>query len=412
MSRRYAATLAIVAVIVLTAGLLLRSRLYSTPVETAPPSEASTLRQLSQEAQLRRSAAFVAGQATTVASSTEYVSATGASGVWWRRDTLLSTTRASPIVAIPRSSIPAAPAQRGDTVRRAVTVAGDSTRRGWVVVVGRDASGEVISAQFLAGGMTTTTCASTRVQRYVLGAPLDARFAGAGVFGIEGTALGLAIWCDGEVVAVPAGEVRRLMAARPDAGLESTLGFRVALPSGLVRSFVGADSALLVTFVRAESAARDAGLRAGDVLVAIGGRPATSETARATIASDVAPDSVVVVRRRDRRTETVVVRRPTAAGGDPLGVELGAPAAPRGMPITRVRAGSPGAIAGLRAGDRLVSVGSTAVTSAATAERLLASVGGDASPTLVVVDREDGEHALLVGTRPTAAATDSIAADR
>jgi S1-C subfamily serine protease len=414
VNRQYVATLAGIALIVLTAGLLLRSRLYSTPVETAPPSEASTLRQMSQEAQLRRSAAFVAEQVMAVAPSAEYVPATGASGVWWSRDTLLSTTRARPLVALARRDVMAGTEQRADSGGRPVTIAGDSIHRAWVVVVGRDAGGDVISAQFLAGGRTTTSCASERVQRYVLGAPLDARFAGAGVFSIDGAALGLAVWCNGEVVAVPTGEVRRLLGERPDTALESTLGFRVAEPGPHVRAVVGSDSAVLVTFVRARSAARESGLRAGDVLFAIDGAPATAETVRSKLGTSVSPESLVVARRSNGRTETVVLRDTAAVGeDDALGVELDDAESRRGLPIARVHAGSLAASAGLRAGDRLVSIGSTAVTSAATAQRLLASAVGEEAPTLVVVDREDGEHALLVGAQVApSSVSDSTAADR
>jgi membrane-associated protease RseP (regulator of RpoE activity) len=414
VSRRYVAALAAVAVTILAIGLLVRSQLYSTPVDTSPPSEATTLRQLSQEAQLRRSAAFIAEQVMAVAPSAEYVSVTGTSGVWWTRDTLLSSMPARPLVAVAREAIPVVPAQRGDTVRRAVTFAGDSTRRGWVVVVGRDAGGDVISAQFLAGGLTTATCAGAGLERYVLGAPLDERFAGAGVFGVDGALLGLAVWCDDEVVAVPAFEVRRLLATPPDQALESALGFRVAPPGPLVRTLVESDSAALVSFVRSGSAASDAGLRTGDVLVTIGGRPATLVTVRASIGPGLFPDSLVVARRQAGRTETVVVRRSAASrNNERLGVELASSSSPRGVPIARVRAGSPAARAGLLAGDRLVSIGSTVVTSAATAQPLLASAAGDARPTLVVVDREGGEHALLVAASPlSAGATDSVSADR
>ena len=408
------AALAAVAVAILVVGLLVRSRLYSTPVDTSPPSEATTLRQLSQEAQLRRSAAFIAEQVIAVAPSAQYVAVTGTSGLWWTRDTLLSSTPARPVVVVAREAIPVAPAQRGDTVRRAVTFVGDSARGGWVVMVGRNAAGDVISAQFLAGGRTTATCAGAGVERYVLGAPLDEQFAGAGVFGVDGALLGLAVWCDDEVVAVPVFEVRRLLGTPGEPVLESALGFRLALPRPLVRSLVASDSAALVSFVRAGSAARDAGLRAGDVLVTIDGRPATAETLRATMGPGLFADSLVVARRQAGRTETVVVRRSAAGRNDArLGVELAGSSSPRGVPIARVRAGSPAARAGLLAGDRMVSVGSTEVTSAAAAERLLASADDDARPTVVVVDREDGEHALLVSAAPvSAAATDSASAGR
>ena len=411
VSRRYVGSLAVVAVLVLTGGLLLRSRLYPTPIETAPPSEASTLQQLSQEAQLRRTAAYVAGQVQAMAANVQYVPATGASGLWWTPDTLLSSSRTRSIVPITRAELSAEGAEPVDSARRGIVVAPDSTDAGRIVLAGRDSGGAVISAQFLASGRATTTCDGARVQRYVLGAPLDGSLAGAGVFRLDGSVLGLAVWCDGALVAVPAHEVRRLLAERRDSTLESGLGFGVASASPLVRSFVGSDTALLVTFVGAGSAADDAGLEAGDVIVAVDGRAATAAAERITAAPATPTDSLVLVRRRERGVATVVLRSAAdSVSSQTFGVELRTPAASRGVPVARIRSGSPAARAGLRAGDRLVRVGSTDVTSSSAAGALLATAGGDAAPTLVVVAREDGEHALLVAAQAPAAAADSASA--
>ena len=418
MSRRYVGSLAGVAVLLLAGGLLLRSRLYPTPVDTAPPSEASSLRQLSQEGQLRRTAEYLAGQVAAMATNVQYVPATGASGLWWTPDTLLSSTRARAIVPITRGPAPAGATLSADSVRRAVVFAPDSTDVGWIVLAGRDSGGEVISAQFVAGGRATTTCGGASIQRYVLGAPLDGSLAGAGVFRLDGSVLGLALWCDGELVAVPTWEVRRLLGERRAPPIESPLGFRLATASPLVRSFVGSDTALLVTFVRAGSAAADGGLEAGDVLLAIHGEAATAALARLTAGSPTPTDSpetdsLVIVRRREGDVATLTLR-PSAedTAGPGLGVVLARSAAPQGVPVARIRSGSPAARAGVRPGDRLVRVGSSPVTSAATADRLLAAAGGDERPTLVVVAREDGEHALLVTANVSAAAADSAAADR
>ena len=161
VSRRYIGSLAGVAVLLLAGGLLLRSRLYPTPVDTAPPSEASSLRQLSQEGQLRRTAEYVAEQVAAMATNVQYVPATGASGLWWTPDTLLSSMPARTIVPITRGPAPGGGTLPADSVRRAIVIASDSTDVGWIVVAGRDSAGQVISAQFLAGGRATTTCGSS-----------------------------------------------------------------------------------------------------------------------------------------------------------------------------------------------------------------------------------------------------------
>ena len=407
VSRRYVGTLAGVAVLVLAGGLLLRSRLYPTPVETDPPSEASSLRQLSQEGQLRRTAAYVAERVAAMATNVQYVPATGASGLWWTPDTLLSSTLARAIVPITRPPSLAGETQRADSIRRGIVIAPDSTDVGWIVLAGRDSGGGVISAQFLAGGRAAITCDGASIERYVLGAPLDGSLAGAGVFRLDGTVLGLAVWCDGELVAVPARQIRRLLVERSAIPVESALGFRVAAASPLVRSFVGSDTALLVTFVRAGSVADDGGLEAGDVLLAIDGGAATASTERLSAGPSAPTDSMVILRRREGGVATVTLRpAPEDVDGAAFGVELATSVVPRGVPVARIRSGSPAARAGLRPGDRLVRVESTAVTSAEAAERLLAAAGGGGRATLVVVTREDGEHALLVTAEAPVGAAD------
>jgi hypothetical protein len=94
VSRRYVATLAVIAALVLSIGLVARHLLEpdDAPV-TAPPSQAAQLQQLSQEGQLRRSAAFVAERVTASAEQVEFVPSVGASGVRWRRDSVLTTDR-------------------------------------------------------------------------------------------------------------------------------------------------------------------------------------------------------------------------------------------------------------------------------------------------------------------------------
>jgi hypothetical protein len=52
-----------------------------------------------------------------------------------------------------------------------------------------------------------------------------------------------------------------------------------------------------------------------------------------------------------------------------------------------------------------VRVGETAVTSPAEVDRLLAQASASRGPTLVVVDRDDGEHGMLLGGGAVAAET-------
>jgi len=93
------------------------------------------------------------------------------------------------------------------------------------------------------------------------------------------------------------------------------LGVQITELTRGLRSWVGApqDAGVLVGDVRPDSAGGRAGLRIGDVIVAIGGRPvATAEDIRAALAANNEGDSVELEIVRDRRPAilAVIVPRP------------------------------------------------------------------------------------------------------
>lgn len=406
MSRRYLAALAVAAALVLSVGVFVRARLRhdDRPPPAAPPSQAAVLQQLSQEGELRRMSAFFAERVAAVAGFVEYLPAVGAAGVRWAGDTIVSTGPAEVVTPVRRP--PDVPPS--DSLRRPVTLAADTVRRDWLLVVGRDALGGVISTAGLSGGRTRADCAGRPVETYVLGAPLDRALAGAGVFNLDGEALGLVVRCGERVAAIPAREVTRLLAAgglEPDPA-RTPLGLAVTSLDGPGRGALAAaanDSGLFVTAVRRGGAADVAGLRVGDVLLAVGGRPATADVARALVGPRSPADTVAVLRRRGRATATVRIVARADSAPAPAGVGLTfTPPAARGVPVTAVRPGSAAAAAGLRPGDRLLRVGEAPVTAPAAAERLLAAAGAatgaaaGASPTLLVFERDSVERGVLV----------------
>lgn len=406
VSRRYLAALAVAACVVLGLGLFVRNVLLrdDTPTPAAPPSQAAVFQQLTREGQLRRMSAYVAERVTAAAEFVEYVPSANASGVRWANDTVVTTDAAR--VAIPVRVASA------DTAHAAVTLAVDSVRRDWVLVVGRRADGQVISATGLAGGRITAECAGRTVEEYVLGVPLDDRLAGAGLFNLEGEALGMAVRCGDRVAALPARELGRLLANDGGASdpARNTLGLALTPLDGAARTYFGTDSGLLVTAVRRGGPADVAGLRAGDVIAAVDGRPVAGDTDRRTLEATAPADSHTVVRRRGTAAATVRLAAPAAGtpamatgADDGLGITVAAAAPARGVAITAVRPGSAAAAAGLQAGDRLLRVGDTPVTSAAVAERLLAAAGGNA-PTFVVFDRDAVERGALLPARQGAPA--------
>jgi hypothetical protein len=205
VNRGYVATLAGIAVILLLGGLLTRS--WLTPTETpstaAPPSQATAMQQLSMEGQMRRTATFVAERVAATATSVAYVAEAGASGVRWNRDTVLTADSVTIVRALVRPA--------SDSTLRLATIAPDTVRRDWLLIVARDSANRVLSTTSLAGGRSSVDCGGRPVETYVLGAPIDERFAGGGIFNVAGEMLGMATWCGGRLRALPVSELRRLL---------------------------------------------------------------------------------------------------------------------------------------------------------------------------------------------------------
>lgn len=398
VSRRYLATLALAAFAILSVGLLIRRRLLPTDRSPAtPPSEASALQQLTQEGQLRRMSQFLAERVSAVAPQVEYRPEAGAAGVRWGGDIVLSTLPGRPLVALRASP--------ADSARPPIIVAaGDSVRRDWVLVVGRRADGQLLSAAGLAGGRLIRRCAGRDVEEYVLGIPLHDHFAGGGLFDVSGRTLGVVVRCAGGVAAIPAREVTRLLADTGSASQRArdAYGLLLAPLDERARSYFAIDSGLLVTEIRRGGPADVAGLRAGDVVVAIDERRVVAAEDIAALDTTAAPaGGHRIARRRANAIATVRLAAPggessadaAAANGD-LGISFAPAALARGVPVAGIRPGSVAAAAGLRTGDRLLRVGDASVASPVAAQRLLVAPRG--GPLFIVFERDSVERGVLV----------------
>jgi S1-C subfamily serine protease len=398
VNRRYIASLAVAAVFTLIAGLLARQRLR--PAEpsaaVAPPSEASALQQLSQEGQVRRLSSFLSARATDVAALVEYVPASNASGLRWRSvDTLITTFADRPIVMLRVT--------RTDTTRAPVIAPSDSLRGEWALVVARRRDGGVVTTAGVVGGRLTTTCAGRDVQEYVLGVPISDGFAGAGLFDLDGRAIGIIARCGRRLIALPAGEMARLLSDPDSSGrrLRSRFGVTVRPLDGAARSYFGADSGLLVTEVGNDTPAELAGWLPGDIIAQIDGVSIDSVVPSAVLDSLASADSHVVVIQRGGASRTT---RLSSSAGDSLrsaqradvGVRFDAPRVPAGVIIEDVRPGSAADGAGIRPGDRLLRVGGVAVGDVTTARRLLDRLNAAGSVTFIVYQRDSVTRGVLL----------------
>jgi hypothetical protein len=265
VTNRYIATLALAAVLTLAAGMLVRRQLH--PVDSPPPlvvapTETAALQQLSQEGQARRLSAFFSDRAADVAALVEYVPASGASGLRWRSGDSLITTFPQRPVAVVRVS-------PRDSARTPLLAPSDSMRGEWALIVARRRDGGVVSAVGVVGGRLTTMCGRQVVSEYVIGVPFHDGLAGAALFDLSGRVVGIVARCGWRLIALPAGEMMRVLAAGDSLGaeLQARLGVVTRPLDADTRRYFQTDSGLLVVEVADASPGSRAGLQPGDVLV-------------------------------------------------------------------------------------------------------------------------------------------------
>ncbi len=296
----------------------------------------------------------------------------------------------------------------------------DNARPGdWVVAVGNP---------FGLGGSVTAGIVSARGRNIGQGpyddflqvdAAINSGNSGGPLFSMEGSVVGVntAIYSPnggsvGIGFAIPSNQVRQVVAdiranGRVDRGWlgAASQSLTPALAQGL--GLTGVTGALVGDVVPSSPAAQ-AGLRGGDVVVAVDGQPVPDSRTLARVVGGARPGAAVTltVRRGNetRELQATLARledRADAAQGNGkpgapspqsgrLGLalapldegarrELQVPAGTEGAVVMNVRPGSPAAEAGLRPGDVITAVGSTAVRDPAATVEALRGVSGPAA---------------------------------
>ncbi|MBI1356726.1 MAG: hypothetical protein GC160_20490 [Acidobacteria bacterium] len=266
--------------------------------------------------------------------------------------------------------------------------AGFFTAGGWAVAAWRNAGGDL---DYLAGlylGSSRRPCQG--VQATVLRTNLGLReeMIGGGVFDVDGALMGLIVWCDGKVEAIDVSTVERTFEP-PQIVSERVLaryGLRAEqLTERGVKAF-GVDYGVQVTEVWVGWEAYQAGLRPGDVIIAVDGDPATAVTDLEPLTLPVARENfdLAVVRNGQKRQVRLNARTEGQAPFGPAGV--GWSQAPAGFRIESVEAGSPAATADLRPGDRLLRIGADRPETIAEINKALLEASAK-KPAFVVVQR-------------------------
>jgi hypothetical protein len=205
LSRRYLATIAAAAVVIIAGGVMVRQKLIAPDApKTTPPSEAFALQRLAQEGQLEEIAAYIDDRVKAVAPFVVRIDG-GASGIRWTRpDSVISTSATRPVVLIPIAA--------SDTSRALMPAIADSLGADWLLLVARDGENRVVSAEGIAGGRTTMRCGPRTIEKLVIGFSIMPEFAGAGVFDLGGHLRGMVVSCsDSAYAAVPVTEIARLL---------------------------------------------------------------------------------------------------------------------------------------------------------------------------------------------------------
>jgi S1-C subfamily serine protease len=181
------------------------------------------------------------------------------------------------------------------------------------------------------------------------------------------------------------------------------------------RHGIGEGFGVVIVEVMEDTPAARAGMRSGDIVVAVEGRPVTDTRllqrliARAPVDSDV---RLTVLRREGRRPLPVrLMAMPRGVAGERLAAEFGfvlqesQPVAGRearpspSMPaVTFVAKGSPAEKAGLEVGDVLLQINEQAVLTRDAAREALGEIGMERPLQLTV--RRDGGHVSLTLPAP------------
>jgi serine protease Do len=225
----------------------------------------------------------------------------------------------------------------------------------------------------------------------------------------------------GIAFAIPASTAKEVIGNLIENGsvLRGWLGVQIQPVTDEIAESVGLDKArgALVTDAQADGPARDAGVRAGDVVTAINGKDVASPRELARTIGALAPSTKVEVTLwrggseqkvsvelgklpgEENRADASGTQAPdeddtaSAATLDDFGLTVAPADGGEGLVVTDVDAGSPAAERGIQPGDVIVSVNSAPVASADDVDKAVeAATSAGRKAVLVQVTRDDANR--------------------
>ena len=412
LNQRYVVTLAVVAVLILVVGGVLRPR----PRPEQPPvveTDLARLGRLAERRALDSASAFFAPIADDVAPALVWFDGPGLTGIAWGGQVVVTAgtaPRSRPMTITHTAG--AATARGGDwspdspvatvlletapslspPLRAPVPAASGAP----AIAVWQSARGRVFApATFIAE--SAIACDGLPAREIAVTLPLARAMSGGGLFDLDGGLLGVILPCDGRFAAIVPDVVDAWLRTNATAGSRFVARFGLVLEpmTEAEAAFFRVSSGAVVRELRAGGAADVAGLRPGDIVIALEGEPVTGpDDLQALVGSAPAPTVRLSVQRG---SQALAIEMPGDGGaGREPGVEdvITAEPPPAAVRIEALAPDGPLAVAGLRVGDRVVRVGGRDRVSAEQIRRTLQATDGP--PVFVEYERDGHRRGALV----------------
>lgn len=379
---RYAAVLAVIALSILILGLLLKPRPRpgaKADAETVTRAELENLQQLVRRNTLRNLSSNFTSVAGKAAANVVMLQPWNVNGVLVPELGLIVPKRLDALPreftgtdakesALPRQWIPGMPFFVGLLpsqlkVSPARTATSRPAEGAWVIALANTPGGEPLVSPGIYNGIIEANCGPFVHQRMLTTIQLTDSHLGGGVFDMAGDLYGIVVPCDDGAAILPVSEVSRAASS----GLSAAGGVLSNYGIQLLDVFDAGGHRTLVREVWENWPGDSAGLAPGDEVLTIDAqRFATRQNANALLLTQMEQGHFVRFRRNGR--ERRVKLEAFDLKNSPIPGIVVAPNT--GIPILRVTPGSSAARAGLRSGDRILTIDGRPATAETVADLL------------------------------------------
>lgn len=419
---RYISILAVAAGLILVIGWLLKPQESSTDAPVSAPSqvELSRLPTMTVRRDLEDMSEFFAELGEELSSTVVRLGSVRRSGVIWSADRVVTArvgwrfpaavtvgaggVEVGAYTAVSGPHLPIAalrtPELAGDVPPQARPLETLSPGE-WVLAAWQgDSRHGSAPGTFL--GVGRRECGEHRLDELATSVPIRPEMLGGGIFDLDGNLLAVLLRCDGEPVAVTVEGVAMLLerGGSHDSRLRTRWGLQVEVLTSAEAFHFGLGNGLLVRQLWERYPGEAAGLRPGDVLLALDGTPLQDLDALRILDADAAPGQEAFSLELRRGLETLTVSLPARGLDTRLDVEMPDATglvweeAKLGYPVASVLPGTRAADAGVAPGDRLLRVDHQTPESLNAVRELLSVEGG--GPAFLELSRDGRRWGVLL----------------